>query len=557
MSSSVFYSDNATVYYLQGTTGWVTFDLGDPNRPAIVLWNPQVKDYTCTDNGDGTCTITGYTGAGGVVTIPGTISNLQVRSIGDFAFNQCSSLTSVAIPDSVTNIGDFALQGCSNLTTVTIGTNVTSMGNGTFTGCSSLANVMIPNSVTSIGDSMFAGCSSLTAIAVDTNNSAYSSLDGVLFDKSQTILIAFPGGKAGNYTIPNSVTNIGNGAFEGCLSLTGLIIPDGVTRIEDWMFAGCSSLTSLVIPDGVVSIGYCSFYGCSSLTNMVIGKSVATIGDDAFYGCSSLIAIAVDTNNSAYSSLDGVLFDKNQTILIAFPGGKAGSYTIPNSVTCVGDWAFASRTNLTSVTIPASVTNIGYEAFIDCSSLMATVVDTNNPVYSSADGFLFDKSQTTLIQCPGGKAGSCTIPASVTNIGFEAFAGCPNLTGVHFKGSAPAANGRVFCRMMPDGALRDCTYATVYYLPGTTGWTNTLGGSPAVLWNPHAQVDANFGVKTNGFGFTISGSTNLVIVTEVCTNLLNPVWSPMATNTLTGGWSYFGDPSWTNYPVRFYRFRSL
>jgi hypothetical protein len=99
--------------------------------------------------------------------------------------------------------------------------------------------------------------------------------------------------------------------------------------------------------------------------------------------------------------------------------------------------------------------------------------------------------------------------------------------------------------------------ATAYYLPGTTGWGTTFGGRPAVLWSPRVQTSsASFGVLTNAFGFTIAGSTNLVVVIEACTNVANPTWSPVGTNTLTGGSSYFSDPQWTNYPARFYRLRS-
>ena len=145
---------------------------------------------------------------------------------------------------------------------------------------------------------------------------------------------------------------------------------------------------------------------------------------------------------------------------------------------------------------------------------------------------------------------SVTIPNSVTNIGSYAFAHCTSLNGVYFQGNAPSVGSSVF-----DGDNN----ATVYYLPGTTGWENfaQLTGLPTVLWNPQVQTsDASFGVRTNQFGFNITGTSNLVIVVEACTNLANPIWSPVGTNTLTGGSSYFSDPQWTNYPARFYRLRS-
>ena len=139
-----------------------------------------------------------------------------------------------------------------------------------------------------------------------------------------------------------------------------------------------------------------------------------------------------------------------------------------------------------------------------------------------------------------------TIGDSVTSIGNAAFKHCASLTGVYFKGNPCSLGARVF----------EFDYnATVYYLRGTTGWTTlgTFGGLPIVLWNPQAQ---NLGVQANEFGFNITGTSDLVIVVEACTDLANPDWSPVGTNTLTGGSSYFSDPQWTNYPARFYRFRS-
>jgi hypothetical protein len=201
----------------------------------------------------------------------------------------------------------------------------------------------------------------------------------------------------------------------------------------------------------------------------------------------------VDALNRFYSSVDGVLFNKSQTTLIECPGGKAGSYTVPNGVTSIGDNAFSGCASLTSVTVPDSVVGIGGAAFWICTNLIA----------------------------------------------------------IYFEGNAPSADSPVF---------NDDNYLTVYHLPGTTGWGPFFGGPfnerPAVLWNPQVQAsNASFGVRTNQFGFSITGSSNLVIVVEACTNLANPNWFPLATNTLTSGAAYFGDPQWTNYPARFYRLR--
>jgi hypothetical protein len=197
----------------------------------------------------------------------------------------------------------------------------------------------------------------------------------------------------------------------------------------------------------------------------------------------------------------------------------AASVTIPNTingmlVTKIGDSLFAYYGNLTNVTIPSSVTSIGEGAFL----------------------------RTGLT--------SVTIPARVTYIGGGAFYECMSLTNVYFQGSAPSLGDEYVFYGDP---------VTIYYLSGATGWgATTYGGRPAVLWNPKVPTsDASFGVRTNQFGFTITGTSNLFIVVEACTNLANPIWSAAGTNTLTSGFSYFSDAKWTNYPARFYRLRSL
>jgi hypothetical protein len=143
---------------------------------------------------------------------------------------------------------------------------------------------------------------------------------------------------------------------------------------------------------------------------------------------------------------------------------------------------------------------------------------------------------------------SITIPSSVIRIGFHAFYDCTSLAAAYFQGNAPYDGSDVFWHD---------NYATVYYLPGTTGWSWNFSGCLTVLWNPQVRTaDASFGVRTNQFGFTISGTSNLVVVVvEASTNLANPTWIPLATNTLTAGSAYFSDPQWTDYPSRLYRLR--
>lgn len=478
---------------------------------ALVL-PPSVKAQFNFTTNNGKITITKYTGSGGSVVIPPSTNGYPIATIGAYAFEYCTRLTSVDIGTNVTSIGAWAFASCQGLTNANIAnsvttidsfafyfctrlsnaaipTNVTSIGSSAFEA-SALTSVTIPKSVANIGDSAFA-CTRLTNIVVDPSNSFYAGVGGVLFIKDQTTLIQCPGGKTGPYTIPSSVTNIGDYAFTKCYFMTSVTIPTNVTSIGHRAFLGCG-LTSVAIPNSITNIGYAAFCSCTSLTN-----------------------IMVDALNSFYASMDGALFNKNQTTLIQYPGGKAGSYTIPNSVSSIGNMAFADCYLMTSTIIPNSVTAIGLGAFGYCLSL------TN-----------------------------VTIGSGVTYIDSYAFEYCNSLTALCFQGDAPSLGNYVF-----SGDL-----ATVYYLPGTSGWDATYGDLPTVPWylpNPLILATTpNFGVRTNQFGFIISWATNLSVVVERCTDLIIPDWSAVSTNALVNGCFYFSDAKWTNYPTRFYRIHS-
>ena len=206
------------------------------------------------------------------IVIPSEYKGLPVTSIGDYAFSECTSLTSIVIPDSVTSIGVQAFSSCTSLTSIDIPDSVTSIGSFAFSYCRSLTNVTIGNGVTSIRDWAFHSCYSLTSITVDENNTAYASIDGNLYNKDKTTLIQYAIGKtATEFTIPDSVTSIGSYAFARCDSLTSIVIPDGVTSIGDNAFFWCDSLTSVTIGNSVTSIGDNAFAWCDSLTDVYYG----------------------------------------------------------------------------------------------------------------------------------------------------------------------------------------------------------------------------------------------------------------------------------------------
>ena len=468
-------------------------------------------------------TITGYIGGAGAVSIPATINGLPVRRIADNAFKNAfknyADLTSVTIPDSVTSIGDSAFSGCTGLTSVTIPNSVTRIGSDAFQDCPRLTSVTIPNSVTSIRDFTFDGCTGLTSVTIPNS---VTSIGYAAFSRSRLT----------NVTIGNSVTIIGDFAFSGCTGLTSVTIPNSVTSIGYNAFNECTGLTSVTIPNSVTIIGDAAFWGCTGLTSVTIPNSVTSIGYSAFRRCTGLKSINVDSTNAAYASVDGVLFNKKGSVLGVYPAGKTGSYKIPDSVTSIEGGAF-SRSSLTSVTIPNSVTSIGDSVFSGCTGL--TSVTIPNSVTIIGD-YAFSG-------CTG--LTSVTIPSSVTSIGNSAFKVCSGLQGVYFLGNPPSVSAVAFV-----GA----TAATVYYLPGTKGWNAKFAGRPTVLWNSQIRTgDGGFGVKAGQFGFNVAGNSGLSFVVEATTNLGQPVWTPVSTNTLSAGTAHFSDPQWQNHPTRFYR----
>ena len=329
-------------------------------------------EYALLD--DDTVEITSYYGNAEKLTIPDTLDGRKVTSIGDnrgSVFGLCKSLTSVTIPDSVTAIGNLA-----------------------FTGCKSLTSITISDSVAQIGVNPFLSCSTLKSISVSPEQPYFATIDGVLFRKADKLLIAYPAGsKSSAYTIPQ-----------------------GITAIGDYAFSWCSSLTSVTIPDSVASIGNRAFLNCDSLTSIGIPDSVMQIGVNPFLSCSALKSISVPPDQPYFAAIDGVLFRKADKLLIAYPAGsKSSTFTIPQGITAIGDYAFSWCKFLTSVTIPSSVITIGDSAFYSCDSL--TSITIPNSVTSIGDGAFSLCSSLT----------SVTIPDSVTAIGDYAFYSCSNL----------------------------------------------------------------------------------------------------------------------------------
>ena len=333
--------------------------------------------------------------------------------ICDGAFEQCYSLQSVTIPNSVKSIGDKAFMWCEFLQSVTIPNSVTSIENEAFSACRSLQSVTIPNSVTSIGDEAFSACVSLQSVTIPNS---VKSIGYRAFSDCYSLQ---------SVTIPNSVTKIGDRAFFYCKSLQSVTIPNSVTRIGDEAFGSCKSLQSVTIPNSITKIGYGTFSWCDSLQSVTIPNSVKSIGDGAFGSCASLQNITIP--NSVKSIGDG-----------AFGSCKSlQSITIPNSIKSIGNFAFNSCKSLQSITIPNSVKSIGDGAFGWCKSLQSVTIP--NSVTSIGD--------RTFSSCESLQ--SVTIPNSVTSIGDHAFQQCYSLQSVTIPNSV---------KSIGDGAFWYCSH---------------------------------------------------------------------------------------------------
>ena len=343
-------------------------------------------EYTVTEEGTAVIESGGWyvpaidQSTSGAVVVPSVLGGYPVTSIGRYAFWCCRGLTSVTIPNSVTNIRSSAFSGCG------------------------LTSVTIPNSVTSIGYSAFEGCSGLADVQ------GFVIVRGVLYDYF---------GEDGNIVIPDSVTSIDHGAFQGCSVVTSVTIPGSVTNIGSQAFYECSSLTSITISGSATSIGNWAFYGCSSLTSVTIPNSVTNIGDCAFYDCDGL------ADERGFVIIHGVLY---------YYCGENEVVIIPDDVTSIGDYAFEDCSGLTSITIPNSVTNIGYSAFDGCKPTSVTVPGHDCGIdFSSVTNLVISDGVESIDEgafegCRG--LTSVTIPNSITNIGDFAFWGCKSLESV-------------------------------------------------------------------------------------------------------------------------------
>ncbi len=379
------------------------------------------------------------------ITLPYTLTH-----IGNDAFCACPNLKKITIPEGVTYIGDWAFNSKSSITSISLPSSLNYIGEGAFANCSNLKQITIPKSVEIIGDRAFLGCNLENKIQILSDKYLINP-DGFIYNKNMTRMVSqyYPLNKS-HFTVPTSVTHIGNGAFFAAQNVSYITIPNSVTHIGTNTFTACSSLTAISIPNSVTHIGWGSFSNCSALNSVSLPNSLTSIEDQLFFGCINLQSISLPNNIKKVGNL---AFNKCENL---------SAIILPESVIHIGNSAFMSCVKIKSLIIPASVSHIGYGAFSICDITDNFTSLSKNFIIE--DGFVYDNkkqriissykySDTQQFSIPSSvqfidngafwsyrELTSITIPNSISHIGKWSFDACSNLETINISQQSPIYN---------------------------------------------------------------------------------------------------------------------
>ena len=528
---------------------------------GIVTYAASESDLTFTLNSDGES----YTlssckeSAEGEMVIPSHYGDFPVTSIGMNAFEFCTKITSVTIPDTVKIISPFAFPYCRNLLSVTIPDSVESIGDFAFDGDFQLAVINIGSGLKTLSEFAFDNCYGLREINVSENNGIISSVDGVLFDKTKTSLIKYPvANPRTSYVVPEGVERICQNAFNSSNILKSVTLPSSLLTIEDNAFYSCSKLQSIVIPDKVTYVGYFSFFECRALADITIGKSVETLGETAFEMCENIRSMNVSEGNKLYASVDGVLFDSEKTTLLKYPVAKeTENYVIPEGVQTISENAFLSCDFVKNVSIPDSVTSIGMKAFCGCSALESVSLGTG---ITSIGKMAFANSGLKSIVIPDNvvSIGSMAFQSSFglesahigekAEIGSNAFKGCESLASFTVSEANEyysAIDGVIFSKdkstllVFPWGHKQN-----PYVVPAGV---KTIGASAFDCCYTLRSIEISEDVETiEKRAFAVCESLDSIVFTKGLKKIASNAFS----NTYVGSIFYTGtEEEWTNISI--------
>ena len=422
--------------------------------------------------------LTQYTGPGGDVVVPE-----GVTSIGDWAFGECESLTSIVLPEGVTSIGDSAFHWCTSLTSVVIPEGVTNIKDYAFGWCFNLTSVTLPSTLETLGESVFTSCDKLTSLK-DKSGKFLKTVDGIVYSTDGTQMIAVLASASGEIHIADGVTEIPGWMFGNNDKITAVVIPEGVTRIGANAFCNCSILTDIVIPEGVTSIGDGAFSYCNNLISVTLPSTLETLGESAFASCNKLTSI-VDKSGKFTKNVDGIVYSADGTRIIAVLASASGDIRIAEGVTEIPASLFENNDRITGIVISEGVTSIGWNAFRNCGNLtsitlpstletlgegvfdgcdkLTSIEDKSGKFLKTVDGIVYSADGTRIIAVLASASGEIHIAEGVTEIPSSLFYGNSLITSVVIPEGVTSIG---------DGAFSDCNNLTSVTLPSTL---ETLG----------------------------------------------------------------------------------